>query len=59
MKELEALLGRISDVVWGPPLLIGPGSIHVAHTDEAHIAVDELTSAVDLYESLLKRLLLH
>ena len=42
---------------WGTPLLIGPGSIHVAHTDEEHIAVDELRSAVDLYESLLKRLL--
>ena len=43
---------------WGTPLLIGPGSIHVAHTDEEHIVVDELKSAVDLYESLLKRLLM-
>ena len=42
---------------WGTPMLIGPGSIHVAHTDEEHIAVDELNAAVDLYESLLKRLL--
>ena len=42
---------------WGTPLLIGPGSIHVAHTDEEHIAVDELNSAVDLYESLMRRLL--
>src|SRR6185503_13078506 len=42
---------------WGTPLLIGPGSIHVAHTDEEHIAVDELRAAVDLYESLLTRLL--
>jgi acetylornithine deacetylase len=42
---------------WGAPLLVGPGSIHVAHTDEEHIAVDELNAAVDLYESLLKRLL--
>ena len=39
---------------WGTPLLVGPGSIHVAHTDEEHIAVDELNSAVDLYESLIK-----
>src|SRR5690349_2786110 len=39
---------------WGTPLLVGPGSIHVAHTDEEHIAVDELNAAVDLYESLLK-----
>jgi len=42
---------------WGTPLLVGPGSIHVAHTDEEHIAVDELNSAVDLYESLMKRLI--
>jgi acetylornithine deacetylase len=42
---------------WGTPLLVGPGSIHVAHTDDEHIAVDELNAAVDLYESLLKRLL--
>ena len=42
---------------WGTPLLVGPGSIHVAHTDEEHIAVDELNAAVDLYESLLVRLL--
>jgi acetylornithine deacetylase len=44
---------------WGVPLLVGPGSIHVAHTDEEHIAVDELNSAVDLYEALIKRLLLN
>ena len=42
---------------WGTPLLLGPGSIHVAHTDEEHIVVDELNSAVDQYESLIKRLL--
>jgi acetylornithine deacetylase len=42
---------------WGKPLLVGPGSIHVAHTDDEHIAIDELNAAVDLYESLLKRLL--
>ena len=29
---------------WGTPLLVGPGSIHVAHTDEEHIAVDELNA---------------
>jgi acetylornithine deacetylase len=42
---------------WGAPLLLGPGSIHVAHTDEEHIAVDELFAAVDLYERLVTRLL--
>ena len=42
---------------WGTPLLIGPGSIHVAHTDDEHVAIDELLVAVDLYESLARRLL--
>ena len=42
---------------WGQPILVGPGSIHVAHTDHEHISVDELHAAVGLYESLAKRLL--
>ncbi|MBI4887608.1 MAG: M20/M25/M40 family metallo-hydrolase [Acidobacteria bacterium] len=46
------LLGR-----WGRPLLVGPGSVHVAHTDEEHVAVDELHAAVALYETLAIRLL--
>jgi acetylornithine deacetylase len=41
---------------WGTPLLIGPGSIHVAHTDEEHVSIDELHEAVGLYESLATRL---
>src|SRR5687767_1066094 len=42
---------------WGKPLLLGPGSIHVAHTDEEHIAIDELNHAIDLYAALATRLL--
>ena len=42
---------------WGTPLLIGPGSIHVAHTDDEHLSIDELRQAVDLYASLGTRLL--
>jgi acetylornithine deacetylase len=42
---------------WGTPLLIGPGSIHVAHTDEEHLAIDELLEAVDIYDGLGARLL--
>ena len=42
---------------WGKPLLVGPGSIHVAHTDEEHVALDELRAAVNLYENLAGRLL--
>jgi acetylornithine deacetylase len=42
---------------WGTPLLVGPGSIHVAHTDEEHLAVDELMAAIHLYESLVRQLI--
>jgi acetylornithine deacetylase len=42
---------------WGRPLLVGPGSIHVAHTDEEHISLDEMHQAVELYESLARTLL--
>jgi acetylornithine deacetylase len=34
---------------WGEPLLLGPGSIHVAHTPNEKIAKKELLEAVDLY----------
>ena len=42
---------------WGTPLLLGPGSIHVAHTDHEHVHVDELLAAVDLYDCLASSLL--
>lgn len=42
---------------WGTPILVGPGSIHVAHTDHEHMSVDELHAAVGLYESLARQLL--
>jgi acetylornithine deacetylase len=42
---------------WGTPLLIGPGSIHVAHTDREHIVIAELDRAVGIYERLAATLL--
>ena len=42
---------------WGTPLLFGPGSILVAHTDEEHLDLDELNTAVDTYERLARQLL--
>ena len=42
---------------WGKPLLIGPGSIHVAHTAEERIAKKELLDSVGIYERLVQRLL--
>lgn len=34
---------------WGEPLLIGPGSIHVAHTEREFIEKRQLHEAIDLY----------
>jgi acetylornithine deacetylase len=42
---------------WGTPLLLGPGSIHVAHTDREHVRARELCDAVDAYERLARGLL--
>jgi acetylornithine deacetylase len=42
---------------WGTPLLFGPGSIHVAHTPDEHIAVAELRDAVIAYERIVRTLL--
>jgi acetylornithine deacetylase len=43
--------------VWGRPFLIGPGSIHVAHTSEERISKKELNEAVGIYERMVKKLL--
>jgi acetylornithine deacetylase len=42
---------------WGKPLLIGPGSIHLAHTGEERIAKKELLNAIGMYARLVQRLL--
>lgn len=42
---------------WGEPLLFGPGSFLVAHTDEEHVAIDELAAAVEGYERLIRHCL--
>ena len=42
---------------WGEPFLLGPGSIHVAHTPNEKIAKRELLEAVDLYVNLAASLL--
>ena len=41
---------------WGEPLLIGPGSIHVAHTEGEYIEKQQLLDAVDVYCSIAKKL---
>lgn len=42
---------------WGQPLLYGPGSIHVAHTADEWIAIDELSAAVEGNVRLARTLL--
>jgi len=39
---------------WGTPLLCGPGSILLAHTDDEHLPLDELHAAVDRYVRLAR-----
>ena len=42
---------------WGRPLLIGPGSIHVAHTTGEFIEKKQLLAAADIYYSMAKKLI--
>jgi acetylornithine deacetylase len=42
---------------WGEPLLLGPGSIHVAHTPFEKLAKKELLEAIELYIKVAKQLL--
>ena len=41
---------------WGEPFLLGPGSIHVAHTPDERVSKRELVEAVELYVKLARRL---
>jgi acetylornithine deacetylase len=41
---------------WGEPLLLGPGSIHVAHTPDERLSKQELFAAIDLYTEVAGRL---
>ena len=41
---------------WGEPLLIGPGSIHVAHTESEFIEKRQLAEAIDLYCAIARQL---
>jgi acetylornithine deacetylase len=41
---------------WGKPLLIGPGSIHVAHTEGEFVEKTQLSEAVELYAAIARHL---
>jgi acetylornithine deacetylase len=49
--DIPAFDGR-----WGEPFLLGPGSIHVAHTLEERVAKQDLTEAIQLYQLIVRRL---
>jgi len=42
---------------WGEPVLLGPGSIHVAHTEREHVEKRRLDEAVELYCTVAKKLM--
>lgn len=64
MKKVEGLETMVAafttDVPalsnWGEPLLLGPGSIHVAHTPHERLAKSELHQAVELYTEVASKL---
>jgi acetylornithine deacetylase len=41
---------------WGQPLLLGPGSIHVAHTEGEYVEKKQLREAVELYCAVARKL---
>ena len=49
--DIPAFAGK-----WGEPFLIGPGSIHVAHTLEERVPKKQLTQAVGLYQQMVRQL---
>jgi acetylornithine deacetylase len=62
IEGLQTMVAKFSTDIpqltnWGEPLLLGPGSIHVAHTPFEKLAKKELLEAVDLYIQVAKQLL--
>ncbi len=64
MREIEGLPTMVAKFTtdipaltnWGEPFLLGPGSIHVAHTPDERIRKSELLECVELYVRLAKKL---
>jgi acetylornithine deacetylase len=42
---------------WGRPFLIGPGTIHVAHTTEERVPKKQLLESVGIYQRIVRQLL--
>ena len=45
------------DGSWGKPYLIGPGTIHVAHTSEERVPKKQLFEAVEIYQRMVRQLM--
>ena len=61
MEGLETMIAAFTTDIpaltnWGEPLLLGPGSIHVAHTPHERLAKKELLAAIDLYTEIAGKL---
>jgi acetylornithine deacetylase len=41
---------------WGEPLLLGPGTIHVAHTLDERVPKKQLLEAVEIYQKMVRQL---
>jgi acetylornithine deacetylase len=57
MEGMETMVAAFATDIpaltnWGEPLLLGPGSIHVAHTPNEKLAKRELLEAIDLYTEI-------
>lgn len=42
---------------WGEPLLVGPGSIHLAHTEREYIDKLQLIESIDIYSDVARQLI--
>jgi acetylornithine deacetylase len=62
MQGLPTMIAKFTTDIpwltkWGEPLLLGPGSIQVAHTPNERIAKKDILEAVELYVQVAKTLL--
>jgi acetylornithine deacetylase len=62
VEELPTMIAKFTTDIpklsnWGEPFLLGPGSIHVAHTPFEKLAKKELLEAVELYIKIARHLL--
>jgi len=61
LNDLQSMVAAFTTDVpaltnWGEPLLLGPGSIHVAHTPDERLSKQELLEAIELYTQVAGRL---